>query len=81
MFPNPTTGELNLDLSAYAGRAVRIEVYSLQGRLLRFAEVEEVHTPVEQLDLSAFVNGMYMVRVKTPGLPDATERVVLNGRR
>ncbi len=78
MFPNPTTGELHLDLSAYAGRPVRIELYSLQGQLLRFAELEEVQAAIERLDLSAFATGMYLVRVKTPGLPDAVERVVLS---
>lgn len=77
VFPNPTTGELSVDLTHYTGRALRIEVYSLEGRLLRFAEVEEVQTPVERMDLSAFTAGMYMIKVKTEGLPDVTRRVVL----
>jgi hypothetical protein len=52
-------------------------VYSLTGQLLRLVEIEEVQTTVEQLDLSAFKSGMYLVKVKSDSLPDATRRVVL----
>jgi hypothetical protein len=77
IFPNPTTGNLNLDLVQYMGRQVRIEVYSLQGELLRFSEVPEVHIHAEALDLSGFADGMYLIRVKSPGWPDAVQRAVL----
>ncbi|MBX2927129.1 MAG: T9SS type A sorting domain-containing protein [Saprospiraceae bacterium] len=77
-YPNPTSGELNVDLAQYLGRAVRVEVYSLTGQLLHFVEIEEVQTVIEQLDLSAFQNGMYLVKVKTDGLPDAVKRIVLS---
>jgi hypothetical protein len=76
-YPNPTSGELNVDLTQYIGREVRLEVYSLTGQLLRFVEIEELQTTVERLDLSAFQNGMYMVKVKSRELPDVTRRVVL----
>ncbi|MBX2928198.1 MAG: T9SS type A sorting domain-containing protein [Saprospiraceae bacterium] len=84
-YPNPTSGELNLNLEQYVGRNARIEVYSLTGQLLRFVEIEEVQTAVEQLDMSQLENGMYLVKVKCIGtrdgisreLPDATRRVVL----
>jgi len=78
VFPNPTSGELNLDLTQYAGKPVRIELYSLEGKLMKFVEIDEVQTIVEQLDLSSIQRGMYLVRVKSEGLPDATRRVVLN---
>jgi hypothetical protein len=77
IFPNPTGGELNVDLSQYIGRSVRIETYSLEGKLLQFTELDEVqHTP-ERLDLKGLQTGMYLVKVKSAGLPDATKRVVV----
>ncbi|MBX2929629.1 MAG: DUF3616 domain-containing protein [Saprospiraceae bacterium] len=76
-YPNPTSGELNVNLAQYLGRAVRVEVYGLTGQLLRLVEIEEVQTVTEQLDLSALQSGMYLVKVKSDGLPDATQRVVL----
>jgi regulation of enolase protein 1 (concanavalin A-like superfamily) len=77
VYPNPTSGELNVDLAQYLGRAVRLEVYSLTGQLLRFVEIDEVQTAVERLDLSGFAGGMYLIRVKSDGLPDATKRIVV----
>lgn len=77
IFPNPSSGELNVNLGQYAGKAVRMELYSLQGQLLRLVEIDEVQTTVESLDLSAFGGGMYLLRVKSEGLPDATRRVAL----
>jgi hypothetical protein len=78
VFPNPTSGQLNIDLTQYAGKPVRIEMYSLEGKLLKFTEMDEVQTTVETLDLSQLQRGMYWVRVKSEGLPDATRKVVLN---
>jgi regulation of enolase protein 1 (concanavalin A-like superfamily) len=78
VYPNPTGGELNVDLTQYIGRSVRMEIYSMEGKLLQFSEIEKVHTVVEQLNLSAFTGGMYLMKVKSAGLPDATRRVVLN---
>lgn len=77
LYPNPAAGELNVDLSSYLGKGVRIEVYSSTGKLLQFAEVDEVQTHVERLDLSAFAAGVYLVKVKTDDAPDAVRRVVV----
>lgn len=79
LFPNPTTGEININLSAYSGRPVSVVLYTPQGQQLRFVEIQEVQAAIERLDLSAFANGMYWIKVKTPGLPDVTKRVVLTG--
>ncbi|MBP8239414.1 MAG: HYR domain-containing protein, partial [Saprospiraceae bacterium] len=77
VFPNPTSGELNLDLTQYVGRSVRIETYSLEGKLQQFAELDEVQNLLESLDLEGLQSGMYLVKVKSAGLPDATKRIVL----
>lgn len=91
-FPNPTTGELNLDLSAYQGHAVRLELYDVHGKAVKVVEIDAAER-TERLDLSGFSNGLYLLRVKTIGTgvgaenvlrlrpvwPDATKRVVLHG--
>jgi len=76
VYPNPTGGDLNVDLTSYFGRAVRLEVYSLEGKLLQFSELDEVQNTLERLDLKGLQNGMYLVKVKSAGLPDAVRRVV-----
>ncbi|MFM9950740.1 MAG: T9SS type A sorting domain-containing protein [Saprospiraceae bacterium] len=79
VFPNPTTGEINLGLSSYIGQAVQLEVYNLQGQLLQLKELDEVEATTERLELSGYQNGMYLIRVKTEGVPGITKRIVLNG--
>ncbi|MBL7790960.1 MAG: T9SS type A sorting domain-containing protein, partial [Saprospiraceae bacterium] len=75
VYPNPTTGEVNLGLEDYQGRAVRIEVYSMLGQLLNFVEIDEVQTTVTKLDLSAYQNGAYLIRIATDGAPSVVKWV------
>jgi hypothetical protein len=77
VYPNPTNGELNVDLTNYVGRAVRLEVYSLEGKLLQFSEVDEVETHIHTLDMSKLHTGMYLIRVKSAGIQDAVQKAVL----
>jgi hypothetical protein len=76
VFPNPTTGELNIDLASYLGRSVRIEVLSIEGRLLQVIAIDEVEATLEKLDLSPYLPGIYLVKATTEGLPDAVQRIV-----
>ncbi|MBE2207077.1 MAG: discoidin domain-containing protein [Saprospiraceae bacterium] len=77
IFPNPTGGELNVDLTQYIGRNVRMEFYSIEGKLLQFREIDEVQATLENLDLSLYANGMYFIKVQSRDLPAVTKRVVL----
>lgn len=80
VFPNPTTGEVTMDLSSFTGKALHFEVYNLQGQLLQRQELEAVETPVVRVDLSDYQNGMYLICVKAEGQPGVTKRIVLNDR-
>ncbi len=77
LYPNPSNGEITLELSKYLGRAIRVEVYSMEGRLLHCQEIDEIQTAIEPLDLSGYAAGMYVVKVKTKGLPERAVRVVI----
>jgi len=81
VYPNPTTGEVNLDLSSYANRAVRLELYDAQGKAMKVVEIEAVESNAERLDLSQYQSGLYLIRVQSEGLPDAAKRVVLHGAK
>ncbi len=54
-----------------------MELYNLQGKLLRSAVLESVKGK-EEIDLTSFANGMYLIRVRAEGIPDVTKRVVVN---
>ncbi|MBK7808976.1 MAG: T9SS type A sorting domain-containing protein [Saprospiraceae bacterium] len=77
IMPNPTTGIISLDLNSYGKRQVRLDMYNLQGKLLRSTNMETGRGK-EEIDLTAFANGMYLISIKAEGLPDVTKRVVLN---
>ncbi|MBK7425726.1 MAG: T9SS type A sorting domain-containing protein [Saprospiraceae bacterium] len=76
VYPNPTSGELNINLTQYQGRDISIEVYSLQGKLLKLSEQTEVIASIQQLDMSGLTPGIYLIRVKSKGLPYVTKRVI-----
>jgi len=77
IFPNPTNGLVEIDLSSYHQRKVEMELYNLQGKLLRSINIESVKGK-EEIDLTSFANGMYLIRVRAEGIPDVTKRVVVN---
>lgn len=85
VFPNPTSGEVIVDLSAYADKSVILNVYDVQGKVLKTIEVDVAETATQQLDLSIYKDGIYLIRVHAVGAenvlpvrPDATKRVVVN---
>ncbi|MBX2927407.1 MAG: T9SS type A sorting domain-containing protein [Saprospiraceae bacterium] len=77
VFPNPTSGTLNIDISAYHGQEMELEIYDIQGRRLLRKVIDEVQIPVEQIDMTLFQRGMYFVKAKAQDGPAATVRVVL----
>lgn len=78
VFPNPTSGELNVALSNYAGRSVSLEVHNTMGKLLFRRELDELHNSEEVIDLSAFPNGMYLIQINSEGIPSKMKRVILS---
>lgn len=74
--PNPTDGEINIDLSLYLQKNITIEVYGSQGQLLQFKEIKELNGSNERLNLSEYPGGLYLVSIKSPGIPDVTKRII-----
>ncbi|MDZ4683418.1 MAG: T9SS type A sorting domain-containing protein [Saprospiraceae bacterium] len=77
VYPNPTTGEITLDLSAYPANNLRIELYNVQGKVLQMVEKDTAEGNTERFDLSNYGAGIYLIRVQSEGLPDAVKRVIV----
>lgn len=63
-FPNPTSGELNLVISGWAGKDLTLEVFSIQGQLVyaqQSKNLSKVHQM--QIDLSVEAQGIYLLRL------------------
>lgn len=73
IYPNPSTGIVNIDNLEVNGKPVTIGVFDIQGRLVREAKSSEVHTAIDISDLS---KGMYIVKCDS-GERSATQKIIL----
>ncbi|SHM06587.1 T9SS type A sorting domain-containing protein [Hymenobacter psychrotolerans] len=64
MFPNPSTGQVTLDIQgAQAKAGMQVEVTNMLGQVVHTAAVRD--NAKNQLDLSNLSNGLYVLRVKS----------------
>jgi len=77
IFPNPSSGEVDLDLTHYEGRAVHVEIFTLDSRLIQQYAIEKPQM-VERLNLLALQKGMYLVKVTDSNdRSTAVQRIVI----
>lgn len=75
IYPNPTTGELTIDLSDFQEKAIQIEVRSPQGQILQNTPIGQAPQSVNY-SLSEYPAGIYYIGIKTEGAPDVFRRVI-----
>ena len=65
LYPNPTEGQVRIDLALVQADQVRLVLHDLHGRVLMRRDLGTVLTQQVKLDLSDIVPGMYFVKVTT----------------
>lgn len=60
LYPNPSTGRLAVQLSAWKGGAIALQLFDATGRQVHSAQLA---SPDQELDLAQLPTGMYYVRV------------------
>ncbi|MBK7427631.1 MAG: T9SS type A sorting domain-containing protein [Saprospiraceae bacterium] len=75
--PNPTDGILQIGLDNYSGMQISLELYSIQGQLLKTFKIDKASN-VEILDMNSYTNGMYLIRLKSQDMQDKVKRIVLH---
>ncbi len=66
VFPNPTNGPLTIDLSAFKGQQLQIDVMTIHGQILESKQlIACIPACTENLDLSAYEKGVYIIRIKS----------------
>jgi hypothetical protein len=75
IFPNPTDGQVRLDLSKVNGREVNVEVFNGQGQRVTSRRIAEA-TEQEVIDLSDYSDGVYWFRIRVADEPPASFKVV-----
>lgn len=81
LYPNPTNGEVFIDLGGYIGQKATIQVFNNLGQALQLLEVDEIQIPAQRLDLSGYQNGLYFINIKIPDYPEVTRKLMLVGER
>ena len=80
VFPNPSSGQLTLNLSAFMEQDAVLEVLDINGQVVLRRALGVIENSTEQLDLSQQPAGMYFVRLRTEDGTTAVERVILQPR-
>ncbi len=65
LYPNPTSNDVFLDLSAYEGERVSITIFNQVGMAVKHIQVSEAYGTPMKVDLSALTNGYHMIRLET----------------
>lgn len=67
IYPNPTTGALNINFTDISSNDVTVEVFNIVGSKVFSTATAIEGSAIEQVDLSTFNNGIYLVRVSVEG--------------
>ncbi len=69
IFPNPTSGLFQVDVTNYEGKAIDVAIYDQLGREVWNYSSPEVRETVIQVDMTsgAFVNSLYLLQLRSEG--------------
>jgi hypothetical protein len=81
VFPNPTSGELNVNMTALSGETVNIRVLNAVGQLIEQRRIDYVESATEQFDLSHQQSGMYILQLNVEDGETFVKRVMLGDVR
>ncbi|WP_298481223.1 PQQ-dependent sugar dehydrogenase [uncultured Maribacter sp.] len=64
IFPNPTKGKINIDLSSKLGETVDVRIINSNGQVVYFTMYNQNHSIMEDLDLSGLSDGVYRIIIE-----------------
>lgn len=78
-YPNPFNPSTTIRFGIAATEAVRIDVYTIAGQLVRSVDVGTVNpgTHVVQLDLGSMSSGLYLYRITTPSFTQTRKMTLI----
>jgi len=79
VYPNPSKGIINVDISLLKNLAVDISIYDVHGRLLHRKKLNKDHLDNIELESNRLVNGVYLLQLKIPGRNMVlTEQIIIS---
>ena len=75
--PNPTEGDLSVNLSDFFGQEIDLFLTDLSGKIYLTKKIGRDQNPILNLDISAFRNGMYFLYVKAENRKGVVKKISL----
>ncbi|MCK5169007.1 MAG: T9SS type A sorting domain-containing protein, partial [Bacteroidales bacterium] len=63
LYPNPTSDKLNIEIDIEEAGSCKIEILTISGQVVFQKEVEFSGKLIDELDLSMYSKGIYIIRV------------------
>lgn len=76
-YPNPTRGEVYVDLSEYADSEVQLTVIDLQGNVRMIREVTKNHSDLIDINLDELEVGIYLLSIQPDDGETIVEKIIL----
>ena len=64
VYPNPANAKLNVNVELSDAQDIKVEIFNSIGQHMWSKEYQNYQTLAETIDISAFAQGVYMVRIK-----------------
>ena len=80
VFPNPTSGELFVNLASFLNERVDIEIVDQLGRAIHKKQLQVVEDNLELITMNDFASGIYYLRVITSKGEVFTTKVIYTGK-
>ena len=72
IYPNPSTGSINIKIDQVNHNTIQLNVYNLSGKLIHAETIQNKHNSTEtKLNLTDVEKGLYLLELNTPN-----ERIV-----
>ncbi|MEL7119347.1 MAG: T9SS type A sorting domain-containing protein [Bacteroidota bacterium] len=75
-FPNPSTGQVNIDIKAFIGNAAVLRVQNLNGQVVYSENLGMVYQNQQQINLNELESGLYLLTIESAGQL-ATSKLVI----
>lgn len=77
VFPNPSSGELNIRIDLVHAGGTQVKLYDILGNCVQQASFDDINSDNLEMDLSALANGVYFVDIVKDG-NKVTKKIVLS---
>ncbi len=77
VFPNPTSGILNIDVSSFMEASLEIEMFNALGETVWSQQIDRLEMPLITRDMTGLANGVYFLQVTSKG-ERISKQIILN---